>query len=247
MNETLTAELGPLLSEHRVTNSRAKGNYYAGIFLVVSGLIAVIAGFALSGEGMLPICGGFGLLFALGGAYTIWQSRSEQDLAIRTYRDGLTYSRRGKSEAMRWDEMDKVFMSLINNQKLRLMNYNYRLENENGRKITFNYNDQTLQNMQQLSDTIQREITNRQLPAAIALYNGGSTVTFGPLSLSKNGLSNGKETIPWPEVEEVKLQNGAVTVRKKDKWLNWSSVTVGSTPNIYVFLHLVDQIIGLKK
>jgi hypothetical protein len=243
MNES--PDFGPMLSEHRVTTTRAKGNYYAGIALVIFGLIGIIAGFALSGEGLLPVCAGFGILFALAGGYSIWQSRREQDLAIRACRDGLIYSHNGKTEAMRWDEMDQVFMSLVNNKNLLAMFYNYRLQSGNGRKIAFNYNDQAMQNMSQLSDTIQREITNRQLPQAIATYNAGNTVTFGRLALSKSGLSNGQETIPWSEVEEVKLQNGAVTVRKKDKWLNWSSVTVGSTPNIYVFLNLVDQIIGI--
>jgi hypothetical protein len=245
MNET--PDFGPLFSEHRVTATRAKGNYYAGIALVIFGLIAIIAGFALSDQGLLLVCGGLGLLFALGGGYSIWQSRSEQDLAICTFRDGLTHTHKGKTEAMRWDEMDKVFMSLIDNKNVRAIFYNYRLESGDGRKITFNYNDQAMQNIRQLSDTIQREITNRQLPKVIAAYNDDNPVAFGSLTVSKSGLSNGKETIPWSEVEEVKLQDGAVTVRKKDKWLNWSSVTVGSTPNIYVFLHMVDQIVGINK
>ena len=245
MNEI--PDFGPLLSEHRISNTRSKGNYYAGIALVIIGIIGIIAGFALSDDGLLPVCGGLGLLLALAGGYSIWQSRREQDLAIRAFHDGLTYSHKGKTEAMRWDDMTQVTMSLINNKNLRAMFYNYTLQSSDGRKITFNYNDQAMQNLQQLSDTIQREITARQLPQAIAAYNAGDNVTFGRLTVSKAGLSNGKEAIPWSEVEEVKLQNGAVTVRKKDKWLNWSSVTVGSTPNIYVFLHMVDQIVGLNK
>lgn len=245
MNES--PNFGPLLSEHGVTNTRAKGNYYAGIFLVIAGIVGVIIGFALGDEGLLPVCMGFSVLVLLGGAYSIWQSRHEQDLAIRAFRDGLTYSHKGKTEAMRWDDMAQVTMSLINNLNLHTTFYNYTLQSADGRKIAFNYNDKAMQNLPQLSDTIQREITNRQLPKAIAAYNAGDTVTFGRLNVSKNGLSNGKETIPWHEVEAVKLQDGAVTVRKKDKWLNWSNVTVGSTPNIYVFLHMVDQIVGVNK
>ncbi|MCB8942285.1 MAG: hypothetical protein H6658_00785 [Ardenticatenaceae bacterium] len=249
MNESISSDLGPLLSEHRITAFRAKGNYYAGIFLVVAGVLGIIIGFFISRSdpSILPICGGISLLIALGGGYSIWQSRSEQDLAIRAFRDGLTYTHKGKTEAMRWDEMSQVTMSLINNKNVRSIFYNYVLRSEDGRKITFNYNDKAMQNIQQLSDTIQREITNRQLPKAIAAYNAGNTVTFGSLTVSKNGISNGKETIPWHDVDEVKLQQGALTIRKKDKWLNWSSVTVGSTPNIYVFLNMVDQIVGVNK
>ena len=62
MNEL--PDFGPMLSEHRVTATRAKGNYYAGIALVIFGLIGIIAGFALSSEGLLPVYAGFGALCA---------------------------------------------------------------------------------------------------------------------------------------------------------------------------------------
>ncbi len=241
--------LGPTLSEHRVTATRAKGNYYAGIALVVFGVGGILAGVALSGEdsSLLFLCGGLGLLVALAGAYSVWQSRTEQNLAICTYRDGITYSYRGKTQTMRWDDIEQVWMGILNNVRLRTIDYSYRIKNNSGEQINFNYNDRAMQNMQQLSDTIQREVTSRLLPKAINAYNAGNNVTFGLLTVSQNGLGNGKETIPWGEVEEVKLQNGVVTVRKKDKWLNWSSVTVGGTPNIYVFLRLVDGIVGVNR
>jgi len=241
--------LGSALSEHRVTGKRAAGNFYAGIAIVVFGVIGIIAGTAVSqgDSSLFLICGGVSLLFITGGAYSIWQSRRERDLAILTFQDGLVYIHGGKTETMRWDDIEKVYMSVINNRNLRMMDYSYRIEGKDGNKINFTWNDQALQNMQQLSDTIQREVTRRLLPPAIASYNAGGTVSFGALLVSRQGLSNGKENIPWEEVEEVQLNNGIVTVRKKGKWLNWSSVTVGGTPNIYVFLRMIDEIVGVNR
>jgi len=34
-------------------------------------------------------------------------------------------------------------------------------------------------------------------------------------------------------------------VRKRGKWRNWSRVSVAKTPNVRVFLALVDDIIGV--
>lgn len=243
--------LGPTLSEHRVTNKRIKGNYYIGIFIAICGVIGlIIAAFISSSEadsGLFFVCGGLSFLLIPAGVYSVWQSRSEQSVAILTFQDGIVYTHGGKTETMRWDEVDKVYMGILNNRQARTIQYTYHLHNEQGGKLVFNWNDQAMQNMQQLSDTIQREITRRLLPKAATTYNAGGTVTFGSLTLGKQGLGNGKETIPWDEVQEVKLNSGIVTVRKKDKWLNWSSVTVAGTPNIYVFLNLVDQIVGINR
>jgi hypothetical protein len=40
------------------------------------------------------------------------------------------------------------------------------------------------------------------------------------------------------------MQNGTITIRKKGKWLNWSNVTVSQTPNIFVFMALVNDIMS---
>ena len=43
------------------------------------------------------------------------------------------------------------------------------------------------------------------------------------------------------------MQQGAVVVRKKGKWLSWKSVNVAALPNLFVFLALVDNIIGVNR
>jgi hypothetical protein len=38
-----------------------------------------------------------------------------------------------------------------------------------------------------------------------------------------------------------------VRIRKAGKWLSWSKVQAREIPNLYVFLTLVDQIIGVNR
>ena len=67
------------------------------------------------------------------------------------------------------------------------------------------------------------------------------------LGISKQGISNGKETIAWDQVKGINLDRGVINIQKEGKWFNWKSATVGGTPNVFVFLALVDQIAGLNK
>jgi hypothetical protein len=66
------------------------------------------------------------------------------------------------------------------------------------------------------------------------------------LSVSQQGLSNGKEMLPWSDIKGIKLDKGVIAVSKQGKWLNWTTTSVAQTPNIFVFTALVDSIIGLN-
>jgi len=48
-------------------------------------------------------------------------------------------------------------------------------------------------------------------------------------------------------VEAVKIARGIITISREGQWLSWSKVQAGEIPNLYVFLTLVDQIIGVNR
>lgn len=90
--------------------------------------------------------------------------------------------------------------------------------------------------------------TSRRYAAGGNLSAGraGSTITFGPLSVSQQGVSNGKELLPWYQIKGIEIQRGTVMVKKEGKRLNWSSVRVPQIPNFFVFNALVDHVITAK-
>lgn len=237
-------QLGTPLATYTPHRVRYRSNKIAGVVLAVIGVVVIFAdmlqhrptGFFLLG----------GLLLA-GGLWTFYTGMGEQSLQVQVFADGLTYTKRGSSEVIRWDEIAEVLQQVtkryVNGAYVGTSHiYTLRRPGKPNLKL-----DDALANVEALGNTVQQEIYRRRLPQALAAYNAGAIVPFGKLSLSQAGLSNGKETIAWSEIKGIKLDKGIISVSKQGKWLNWSTVTVAQTPNIFVFTALVDSIIGINK
>ncbi len=101
-------------------------------------------------------------------------------------------------------------------------------------------------NVERLGNVVSEMVTRVKLPEVIAAFKAGSTITFGPLSVSMQGVSNSKELISWDQIKEFGVNRGIVTVKKEGKWLSWSSVEVAKIPNFFVFMALVNAIMKKK-
>ncbi|MFN8478264.1 MAG: DUF6585 family protein [Kouleothrix sp.] len=186
-----------------------------------------------------------GLLLAL-GLWAFWTSIRQRGMQVQVFPDGLAYTARGATEVVRWDDVSEVLQQVTKhytNGVYTGTTHVYTLRRAGKPELKFN---DALQNVEQLGTTIQEETYKRLLPRAIAAYNDGATLHFGKLSVSKQGLSNSKETLPWAGIKGVKLEKGIISVSKEGKWLNWASASVAQTPNIFVFTALVDAIVGIK-
>lgn len=56
-----------------------------------------------------------------------------------------------------------------------------------------------LENAEQLAQTIQQEVTRRQLGRAMTMFNAGQPVQFGPLTVTRAGLEHGRKILPWSQ------------------------------------------------
>ncbi len=80
------------------------------------------------------------------------------------------------------------------------------------------------------------------LPGALAQLEQGEALPFGDISISLAGLQAGKGLVPWDAIRDVQLQNGAIEVKQARKFMPISYQKVGNTPNLPLFLTLVDTI-----
>jgi len=157
--------------------------------------------------------------------------------------DGLLSVRGNKIEPFRWDQIEAMWRSVTKHYTNGIYTgttHVYTVRSSDGRQVVFN---DRFANVEQLGDTISREVTNRLLPQVIRAYHAGNTITFGPLSISQQGVSNGKELLQWSQIKEMGVNRGVVTVKKEGKWLNWSSVMAAKVPNIFVFMALVNYVL----
>lgn len=78
----------------------------------------------------------------------------------------------------------------------------------------------------------------RPLPARASERSG--TLAFGPLAITAKGLEMdrswilGRRFLPWDEVERVAIEDGAITVRRKGRWLRAFRCRVADVPNVFV-------------
>ena len=99
--------------------------------------------------------------------------------------------------------------------------------------------------MEKLGKEIMEKTSELILPQAIRRYDKGKVVDFGKVGVSKKGLHYGLSLLKWKEITGVQLKAGYVSVRKRGKWLNWCNIAVSAIPNPFVFLALVNQIVGV--
>jgi hypothetical protein len=179
------------------------------------------------------------LLFALFGFcfplfYRSWR--------VYLYSEGFAFVRGKKLDVFRWDQIESLLQSVTKqyvNGIYMGTNHRYTIRGLDGRQVVLT---DRITHVESLGNVISDMVTRVKLPVVIAGFKAGGIVTFGPLSVSLQGVSNGKETISWDQVTDVKVNRGIVIVKKEGKWLSWSSVRVANIPNFFVFLALVNAV-----
>lgn len=95
----------------------------------------------------------------------------------------------------------------------------------------------------QLGLGISQQVSQIHLPHAAAAVQRGETVPFGDLAVNAAGVVSARHgLLPWAELDEVRVVQGYVRLRKAGKWLPWSHKPAAEIPNLFVFLTLADQL-----
>jgi len=94
----------------------------------------------------------------------------------------------------------------------------------------------------ELGTLIEREVTQRLLPGAMAGYAQGAAVWFGPIGLSQQGVTVGEQTLPWWAVAKIQTRAQMLTIRRRGNWLRyWQSFDSVSVPNLCVLEALLAR------
>lgn len=80
------------------------------------------------------------------------------------------------------------------------------------------------------------------LPQARAALQAGSTVAFGDIAATQRALLTHTGELPWPEISEVRVDNGAAVVRVREQWRPLTATHVRDIPNFLVLFALIDEL-----
>ena len=169
-----------------------------------------------------------------------WAVRALRTFNVRFYvfKNGFIYARGRRYLVVCWDQVIAVFQKHAAGRYGSSHTYTVRVQE--GRKIQIG---DAVNGVVDLGTMIQREVTNLLLPRAIASYKSGETLSFGKVNVNIQGVNNGKEMIPWDQIDAIETRNGLIVVQKYGRVMKWSTVRERETPNVYVLQNLVDYAI----
>jgi hypothetical protein len=216
-----------------------------GVALLVAGALCALTAASSSAQGDASSAVGLAIVavvFIAAAVYAFWTVFTWRGAHARLFERGFVLARAGKTMAARWEDIASVTAKVV---RIRYnfipvwTSHKYTVALANGETFLINNG---FGKVGALGDAVQRMSANALLPRAIGAYNSGATLPFGRLSVNQAGISNGKETLPWSDLERVTFGNGLLLVMRKGKRLRWAYTPVRATPNVYVLVALVNYI-----
>ena len=188
-----------------------------------------------------------GILFFI-GLIIAWNAYSNWKKAAVVYQNGVAYRDRKGLRTWRWDEIGSLTSAVTKNYTNGIYTgttHFYTLIKRDGEKFVIN---DSIAQVEDLAAEIRQNIFPLLYDVYAQAYNEGKNCTFGPVKLNKaGGIQVGKKVYPWDEIEQVAIQKGTLSVKKKDGgWFSGASATAATIPNLEVMLSIVDQVVGLK-
>jgi hypothetical protein len=211
---------------------------------VIAGVAAVLALIGLAaGEIILVIFGApIGLILGYRILRLATLNRQKEGQQLLFFDQGLVcIGARGQLTVRRWDSCT-VFQNTVRhyrNGAYTGTTYSYRLIGPDGGALGLAGG---FHNPAEWGQLIQQAVTDAQLPGAIATIQAGGPLVFGDISLTREAVWAGKKSVPWQQVQEIKVKDGAVSVRVEGKWLSLTRTMVRDIPNFLLFYAVAERL-----
>ncbi|MCI0462617.1 MAG: hypothetical protein L0Z62_37175 [Gemmataceae bacterium] len=208
------------------------------LFLLGAGLLGVLWA-AGHWQGSL-----LGFLLALAGLFICVAALRSRGAQVLAGPKGLARVEGGEVEVFRWDEVTAVRERMTaggGNHQPRVMawakgeDHVLELQCADGRCLVLR---KCVEHFDTLVALVKHYTREWLMPEAMAAFHAGERLSFGPITVDREGVHCGEEMLPWREVESLEVSGGKVTIRRSDKWLAWFSVPVGEVPNAHVLAAL---------
>jgi hypothetical protein len=228
------------------------GRFILGLCWVL-GVLAILVGVGmLVGLAVLladgPPNGGRGLFklafVALGalsiGIGLIRKARSSGGMRVFVCADGVARLQKGRAEVMRWADVNAVkrvvdakSQEFVVSTAAQLL-----LVDREGRQMVFN---ETVSGLRELRQMVEEQTLPFMLPPAVEAFQAGAVIGFGEVSVSRDGVQVGRETLPWELFESAEVSKGRLIVYDASNGKKrFGRVDVSKVPNVHVLLALAE-------
>ncbi|PQM46534.1 DUF6585 family protein [Mycobacterium talmoniae] len=175
----------------------------------------------------------------IGGGYAL-HAAANRGARLDIFERGITVVQRGKLRVVRYDDT-ALWQNIVDYHHTlgSQRRYSYRLRDTSGAKFTITGN---FQQPTEWGPTIQRAVTDAQLPVAWAAIMAGQRLEFGRIWVTAQQVGTGTSGWPWSRVSDITVTNGTVNVRSEERPKLLVYEAVRQIPNFFVFLALTERL-----
>ena len=177
-----------------------------------------------------------GAIWIVAGLWFMLTPFFSQRIYVAVCPQGLLYIKR-KAEAILWDTVSSFWKDVQTDDKGK-SSFSCKVQCRDSSTFLFT---QEIDVVERLGRLIEREVTRRLLPQAIATYDKGTFVAFDEIAIDEQGIRVMHKDTPllWDDVEHVGINQRVISIYKKGEYWDWATLPVARIPNVLVLKQLI--------
>jgi hypothetical protein len=220
------------------------------LILILAAVVLVVGGVAYRRAGqpvpaMIAIA--LAAAYLCGAAVIVWLS-VVHGRVVHLFEHGLAVRSGRTPEAFTWDDLISVTVTGDQTTRRGAPRWRFTATCADGREIVLGAD---LPRLGELAEIVTNEVMVRVVPWYLRAVSAGGTVSFGPFTVSRDGVVKDGDLLPWQYVRDVRIDNGMVVVQRvraeTEAWGTPGSdialaATVGSVPNAVALAALCREV-----
>jgi hypothetical protein len=250
----ITYRLGALVATYRggFTRNSITG-ITIGVFFAMFSVSGIIISIATSRSTPMDFTAFVFLLlvvlvpFVLPTIVILWLSigrplQRRRHWRVYVFNHGFIFTTGQQPDIFRWDEIRTIWWEEDRYYREWTPTIHiYTIDRFDGHRIVL---DNKIHKVKELGTIIGEQVANALWPQTLAVLNAGNIIHFGPLNVSRQGISKGDKFLPWPALKEIVISGEDLKIHQHGKWLSWSNVELDNVPNVFLLLALSRFVMG---
>lgn len=177
------------------------------------------------------------------GVVLLLLARGRGRKVVRQYARGLVILSGRRGSALPWDEVREIHTHSVRYGLGRRpwgRLGELTLVARDGQKLRL---DQSLNEYDELAEAVKRAVYPPLLEAYTRAFNHGESLPFGPLSLTAEGIRNGRKTLRWEDLSQARLERGWLEAVPLDRHHGPKMrFPARAIPNVDLCLQLIQEL-----
>lgn len=250
-----TEQLGSVLGSYSASVGEISKNIGLGMVGLIMG--AGIAGIVFlqffmrgidgTSIGVGLLVGALGFIFLAGGFIASYEAIKSIGQRVYLCQQGFLLIRWGQISAYPWAQILAIRQHITRHYKRTTFGEKYQgttceyiIKRTDGKKLELN---NLMRDIEKLGEAMTRGFSEFSFPLALTSLNAGEILKFSYWSINLQGISNGKEVLPWQDVQGYQIAAGRIHILRKNGAGYWDNHYVRSIDNVFVFTALVDSLL----